>query len=469
MGTQIETPSPLDGLSLDTGSFGSGMPFGLSPEVAYIALLFALIVMPRVLVRWKIPPAITSLLLGAAIALSTGWFQSDATVQLLATLGISALFLFAGLEVDVQELARKRRVLVQHLALRIVATVVLAWAITYLVGLEWRPAVLVVLALLTPSAGFILDSLSSLPLEDDQRQWVRSKTIATELVSLVVLFVVLQSGTWSQLLAGSAALLALILTLPLMFRAFASWIAPYAPKSDFAFLLMLTLLSAFATRKLGAYYLVGAFVVGMVAQRFRERLPSMASEHTLHAVEVFASFFVPFYFFNAGLHLRADNFSPLALGFGVGAVLTIVPLRIALVAVHRRLALGEPLASGARVGVSLVPTLVFTLVIAELLRDVFGVDAALFGGLVVYTLANTLVPTLVLRVPPPLYDQPGLPVRADLPQIAYAVTGATVGPVAEVVVDNHGARARLAGTGAGAVAGTGDRALREGELRDRTV
>jgi Kef-type K+ transport system membrane component KefB len=378
---------------------------GASPELAYVVLLFLLIVLPRVLVRWKIPTAVTALALGAFAGMGLGIFQNDNTVQLLATLGISALFLFAGLEVDVDELLLRRRVLLQHVLLRAVVLPLLAWAIVTYAGLSWRVALLFVLALMTPSAGFILDSLSGLPLTDDQRGWVRSKTIATELVSLLTLFFVMQSASLGQLAAGTTALVFLILVLPLMFRAFARWIAPYAQNSDFAFLLMLALLAAFSTRKLGAYYLVGAFVVGMMAQRFREDLPTMSSEHTLHAVEVFSSFFIPFYFFNAGLHLRVEHFGLAAFGLGL-ACLSMVAFRVVLVAVHRRLALNEPLWSGARVGVSLAPTLVFTLVIAELLRDSFGASPALFGGLVIYALTNTIVPTLMLKTPPPLFDQP---------------------------------------------------------------
>jgi len=389
------------------------LPFGLSPELTYVGLLFLLIVLPRILVRWKIPTAITSLVLGIVVGLPFGFFQNDATVRLLATLGISALFLFAGLEVDFDELVHKGRVLSQHVVLRMTVIPLLAFALVKVTGLDWRPAVLVVLALLTPSAGFILDSLASWPLEPDQRGWVRSKTVATELVSLLLLFFVLQSTTTGQFLAGTAALVTLIVVLPLMFRAFATWIAPFAPKSDFAFLLMMALLAAFVTRELGAYYLVGAFVVGMVAQRYRERLPSMASEHTLHAVEVFASFFIPFYFFNAGLHLEREHFSLPALGIGL-ACLAIIPARVGLVALHRWGVLGEEFTSGARVGISLVPTLVFTLVIAELLRDRFGAPPALFGGLVIYALVNTVLPTVFLKAPPPLYDQPELPELAEV-------------------------------------------------------
>jgi Kef-type K+ transport system membrane component KefB len=376
-----------------------------SPELAYVALLFLLIVLPRILVRWKIPTAITSLALGALSSMSFGVFLADPTVQLLATLGISALFLFAGLEVDLDELVSRRRVLGQHVLLRLVALPLIAYLIVGAADLSWRVSLLIVLAIITPSAGFILDSLASWPLSADQRTWVRSTTIATELVSLLALFFVMQSASLGQFVAGTTALVVLVLVLPLMFRAFARWIAPYAPNSDFAFLLMLALVAAFTTRKLGAYYLVGAFVVGMVAQRFRENLPTMSSEHTLHAVEVFASFFIPFYFFNAGLHLRPEHFSPAAFGVGL-ACLLMVGVRIGVVAVHRRVALGEPLADGARVGISLAPTLVFTLVIAELLRDGFGAPAPVFGGLVIYALVNTIVPTLLLKAPPPLFDQP---------------------------------------------------------------
>lgn len=402
-------------------SIGANFPDFVSPEVVYMALLFALIVVPRVLARWNVPTAITSLALGAAIGLSVGWFRTDATIQLLATLGISALFLFAGLEVDFRALVHRRRVLTQHLILLGVVMTALTIGLHRFAALEWRVALLVVLALLTPSAGFILDSLTSLPVSEDQREWVRSLTIASELVSLIVLFVVLQSATIGQLLVGTVALLALIVGLPLMFRAFAFWIEPFAPKSDFAFLLMLTLLSAFVTRKLGAYYLVGAFVVGMVAQRFRVRLPSMASEHTLHAVEVFASFFIPFYFFSAGLHFAAEHVSAGAFEVGLGCVALAVPLRVGVIALHRRAALGEPLADGAKVGVSLTPTLVFTLVIAELLRERFAASPVLFGGLVIYAVANTIVPTLVLRTPPPLYDQPELPELEGAPPLEISV------------------------------------------------
>ena len=157
---------------------------------------------------------------------------------------------------------------------------------------------------------------------------------------------------------------------------------------------MMAIVVAYATRQLGAYYLVGAFLVGVAARRFREQLPAVASERMLHAVEVFASFFAPFYFFVAGSELLLTA--------------AVLPLRVLLVVLQRRFALHEALDESLRVAVPMLPTLIFTLVVAGILRDRFALPSPLFGGLIVYAVLNTTVPGLLLRTPPPAYDAPEL-------------------------------------------------------------
>jgi Kef-type K+ transport system membrane component KefB len=368
----------------------------LRSELGYVLLLFVLFVLPRFLQRYRLPQAITSVALGAIFGLGFHLFHGDSTVGLLATFGIVSLFLFAGLEVDFAELRREARVLAQHLVVGVAALVVGAWIMQRLFDLDFRPALLVSLALLTPSTGFILDSLHRFGLSDRERFWVKSKAIATELVALGALFFTLQSESTGRLGLATAVLVVLVAILPVVFRWFARTVVPYAPKSEFAFLMMVATVAAMVTRRLGVYYLVGAFIVGVVAQGFRRKLPALASESMLHAMEVFASFFVPFYFFNAGLHLRRDDFSFDALVIGFGFLAIVTPVRIALVALHRRVVLQEAVEPTVRVGLSMVPTLVFGLVIAEILRDEFTIAPALFGGLIVYTLGNTLLPGLLL-------------------------------------------------------------------------
>ena len=372
----------------------------MKPELVYVILLFALFVVPRFLLRFRIPTAITEISLGVGAGLGLGWFQHDTTIMLLASLGIIALFLFAGLEVDLRTLASQRSVLLQHLLLRGVLLIGGTWLAGWMLGLGPRNSVLLSLALFTPSTGFILSSLPSLKFSKEEAIWVKTKAISTEMLGLAVLFAVTQSATLPRLGLATLGLVAVIAILPLIFRGFAATIARYAPHSEFAFLLMLAVVCGYATRELGVYYLVGAFVVGWAAGRFREGTPKAASEELFRSVELFASFFVPFYFFAAGLHLKAENFSTSAFLYGAAFLAVGVPIRIFAVVLHRRLVLRESTAQGWRIGLSLSPTLVFCLVLAEIMRDNHGLAPELYGGLIIYALASSLVPILLLRAQP---------------------------------------------------------------------
>lgn len=379
----------------------------MSRDLTYILLLFVLFVVPRFLQRYRLPSAITSLLLGAG-ATALGLFTHDPTIGLLATFGIVALFLLAGLDADIEELRPDLRVLLQHLgawSLTLLAVVLTAAAVF---DLTLRSATLVGLAILTPSAGFILDSLGSLGLSPAEQRWTKSKAISAEFLALGVMFVVLQSTSARHMALSTLALVGLLAVLPPLFRWFAVRVAPFAPKSEFAFLLMVAMVCASATRALGVYYLVGAFLVGLAARQFRTRLPAASSERVLAGVEAFAAVFVPFYFFKAGQGVRPDELGGVALLTGVVLVVGGVALRLGKSVLHRWLALGEAPAKGLRIGLALLPTLVFTLVLADLLRDRPEVPPALIGGLVLYTVCVTLLPALVLRVPPADYETPRL-------------------------------------------------------------
>ncbi len=102
-------------------------------------------------------------------------------------------FLFAGLEVDLKALRRELWPLGVHLLVYSVALFCLGWLVWRYVGLTWQVAGLLALALLTPSPGFIIDSIGRLGLNEHERFWVVNKAIASELLALTVLFFVLQA------------------------------------------------------------------------------------------------------------------------------------------------------------------------------------------------------------------------------------------------------------------------------------
>ena len=311
------------------------MRLTLSPEIQYMLLVFGLFIVPKALQRFRIPSAVTCLLIGATLTIGFDLFHDDHTVKLLSTLGIVALFLFAGLEVDFGELRQGRKVLLQHIVAELVLLAIGAMVLHFVFGLEFRAALLFALALLTPSTGFILDSLQALGLSVEERFWVKSKAIASELVALGILFLTIQSADLMTLIFSALGLTAMVLLLPPSFRVFTRVIAPFAPKTEFTFLVLVALLCAYITRELGVYYLVGAFVVGVTAVRLRKDLPELSSEKLLGAVELFASFFIPFYFFSAGLHLRAEQFSWSSLAIAVALLIIVLPVRVFRVAAHR--------------------------------------------------------------------------------------------------------------------------------------
>jgi len=371
----------------------------ITSEVVYLLLIFGLLVIPRALQRFRIPAPLTSFAFGMVAAVFLVGFSQDATLALLATLGISSLFLFAGLEVQIEDLRRGMWPLLTHLAARALSLSATAYlGITYL-DLSWQVATLLALALLTPSTGFILDTLSRLGLTEDERYWVTVKAVGGELLALIVLFLVLQSGSMERLALSSAALAAMIVGMPLLFMGLGRLVLPHAPGSEFSLLVMVGLIAAYITYHLGVYYLVGAFLAGFIARLLRQRMPLLASDENLRAIQMFASFFVPFYFFYMGMRVPAGALSWDALMWGVGLTAVVLPLRIGSIWLHRRMTGGETARGSLRVATALAPTLIFTLVLATILRERFQVADMWYGALLIYAALTTLLPSLVLAKP----------------------------------------------------------------------
>ena len=382
----------------------------MNQDVIYLLLIFALLVIPRAVQRFSVPAPLTCLLFGIGAVLWLGDGAHDAVVNLLAILGISSLFLFAGLEVDLAQLRKGLWPLLLHLLIRSATLVGVAWLAWHYAGLSWQAAGLLALALLTPSTGFIMDSLAQLGLNEEERFWVTSKAIAGELLALVAMFVVMQANDPVQLGLSSLVLAAMLVGLPLLFIGLGRWVAPHAPGSEFSLLVMVGMLAAYITYWLGVYYLVGAFIAGLVARLLQRRMPLLASHDNLHALRLFSSFFVPFYFFNSGTHVPGDALSLEALGLGVLITLVVLPLRLAVIVLQRRMVFGESLRSSLRVALALSPTLIFTLVLAGIMREHFAVPPVLYGALLFYAAVTTLLPSLVFRkaldVDPAQYERP---------------------------------------------------------------
>ena len=157
--------------------------------------------------------------------------------------------------------------------------------------------------------------------------------------------------------------------------------------------------------KIGAYYLIGAFIAGVVAAQFRHFIKTENSEKMLYSIAFFSSLLIPFYFFKAGINVDLTTFTIKSLAFGVAFLIIFVPLRYGNVFLSIRLFLPECWNSRYQITLSLMPTLIFGLVIAAILRDKFGVSTDIVNGLIIYTLLSSIIPSVLLKsASPEEYD-----------------------------------------------------------------
>lgn len=361
----------------------------------YLGVVFGILVIPRALQRFRLPAPLTCFALGILVTIFYKPLAEDRVFAVVATLGIASLFLFAGLEVNLAEIRRQTPRLIGHLGVRAFFLIAGGWLAMHFLHLSWQPAALLLLGLATPSTGFILDTLPESGLEADEQNEVSISAIAGEITALLVLFVVSQASSVATFAISTAALILLIVLTPIFFLALGRYVVPYARGSEFSLLLMVGILCAVISESLGVHVLVGAFVAGLVAGLLRERMATLASPDNLLAVRLFASFFIPFYFFHQGLEVPAGALVLKSLLYGLAFSAVLLPLRIAINWLECRVTKRSP-QSGLRVAIALSPTLIFTLVIAGILHSTFHIEDALFGGLLVYAAVSSIVPSFVL-------------------------------------------------------------------------
>jgi Kef-type K+ transport system membrane component KefB len=363
--------------------------------VVNLLFIFGLLVIPRAMQRFRIPAPLSCFLFGIAASIFFKNAVDNQVLSAVSTLGIASLFLFAGLEVDMPEITRQLPRLFSHLGTRGLFLGGSIWLSIHYLHLAWQPASLLALALLTPSTGFILDTLPASGLDSSEQSEVTIRAVAGEILALLVLFVVSQDSATKFALSSGALLLLIVLT-PFFYIALAKFVLPFARGSEFSLLIMVGVICAIITRTIGVHVLLGAFIAGLVAGLLKHRLPTVVSEENLRAVRLFSSFFIPFYFFHEGLDVPTGALVFKALLYGLTISLVVLPLRIAkncLVCLYfcRRNRQG-----GLRVAIALTPTLIFTLVIAGILRESFHISDALYGGLLVYAAVATILPSFVL-------------------------------------------------------------------------
>ncbi len=373
----------------------------MAEEVQYFVLIISVLLVPKLLLRFRIPTALTEMAMGIAVAFFLGWFNESQTVETLATLGITSLFLFAGFEVNFDELKGNISVLLKQLAKTSLLIALYSFSLYWALELSLRASVLLALGFTTPSTGFILSSLKGFSFTEKQRYWIRTKAISKEVLALIILFFALQSNSGPMLGLSVAAIALIISIVPLLFYFFLKKIAPFAPDSEVTFMILMAFVCGVATKELGTYYLIGAFIVGIVAGQFSHFIATENSEKMLYSIRFFSSIFVPFYFFKSGLKINLEFLDLASLMYGAAFLIIFIPLRYLSLFASIYFFLRDCWGSRYEITTSLMPTLIFGLVIASILRDKLGVAEEIVNGLIIYTIGVSVIPAIFLKSSPP--------------------------------------------------------------------
>lgn len=368
----------------------------LSSDLEYLAIFSLVLILPKILVRFKLPTGITALTIGVLAGSLDPRLANDQLFRFLSQIGITSLFVFAGLEVEFEELKEDKSYLSKYLVKTLVILFTIASAFYYLLDFPFQEAFIYSLGIFTPSAGFIINSLHSFKISEDTEYWVKSKAISKEILAILLLFFALQGGNPKSLAISIVFYTALYFILPKVFRYFFKFISPYAPNSEVPFLVLLSLICGVISKELGAYYLVGAFAVGLIGSKFKNEIFKDNQETLFSSLSSFFNVFLPFYFFFAGLKIKLYELSFESLYFALGLLCIFVPLRIILIRTSITYILKDITQNTFKISMSLMPTLIFGLVIAGILKDRGIIRVNYIYALIIYTLLTSLLPTLFL-------------------------------------------------------------------------
>lgn len=368
--------------------------------IRFLVLVTAIFFVPKIINRYfRIPSPITEIILGVALGVFLPrYFYLDDITSVLSTLGIITLFVYAGMEVNMDFLLKNRRFLLENILINLSIFLLVGVILVFVFNFSFVLSLLISLALITPSASFILSSFNG--ESDSSRYWVETKALTGEVLSLLLMIILLGISSPQRLLLNLGILLILLFALPFvlkfMYRKFFSKLIG----TEFSFILVIALIAAFLTEFIGVHYLIGAFIVGLISRRFISEIVEdyrythineEKGKQIMASFNMFAITFIPFYFFSVGLKLNQGIFTWNNVTLALILLFTMSLVRILPTTLHRILRKKETFLEAFKINSRLIPTLVFTFVIAEILIKEFPSIEPFYGCLMLYGIFSAIL------------------------------------------------------------------------------
>lgn len=378
-------------------------------------ILLAARMLAELAVRLKSPSVIGELLAGVALGPSLlGWLTPDATIRLLAEIGIILLLFEVGLETDVRGLVRTGG---QSLAVAVsgfVLPFLLGFGIArWGLSLDLMPSLFVGGTLTATSIGITVRVLADLKRQGStEGQVVLGAAVLDDVMGVVLLALLYEfsvGGGISLVNAGKVlvfVLLFFVLAAPaakiisVVIKRFdkVSEVPGLVPTTIVA----LVLFFAWLAHAVGAPQLLGGFAAGLALSR-RFFLPFGVALHAdpifAHKVEVemkpIVHLFTPIFFVLVGLSLNLRE-----IDWGSGFI-WVFSGALLLAAVLGKLAgallINEPWPVRWLVGTAMIPRGEVGLIFAELGRTSGILDGQSHAGLVIVIALTTLLPPFAMK------------------------------------------------------------------------
>lgn len=371
----------------------------------FLIILVVLFFIPKAIyaIR-KIPYAITEVLLGTILALALPFFfYIDDALKVLSAIGIITIFISGGMEADLDFIIKKKATLFEILMIQTIIVVILALLFNVFFDITKQISILIALALATPSAGYVFSFLKSTSMSRKDKHNVQSIVVSLEILNILLLLIMLNLGNTWIIIIKLSVVIALVLLLPVILNFLYKNIFKKIIGIEFGLIFVIALLSAFATDYLGVHFIIGAFVAGIVSIKFLDRIKeerfinSKKHSNIIQGFTFFAAIFAPFYFFTTGLMLNREILNLKTGLIAISAVIIISFLRYTAFYIYSRHVLKEKRNSAIKSAIIHLPTLVFTFVIAEILRDKFNIEPVIFGALLIYGILTSIIPMFFMK------------------------------------------------------------------------
>lgn len=111
----------------------------------------------------------------------------------------------------------------------------------------------------------------------------------------------------------------------------------------------------------------------------------------------FLVFFLPFYFFKKGLGLSGSFLDKDGILIGIGFILLINPIRYFSVQYSLKNFVDNKVRGMWKVSLSLLPNLIFGLVIGGILKEKYNAPDNILSGLFLFTIVTSILPAVTFE------------------------------------------------------------------------